>query len=124
MITCQHGYLIGEGLPECPACRAELEVAEPETKHQRQTVIEEHIADVISNPPGVTEPLEQEQESLARLRKDPAILDNFIKRQNFYWDHQAWLDLLEELGRAGYTPFDPDQVGLLLEGRREYLRQK
>jgi hypothetical protein len=35
------------------------------------------------------------------------------------WDHAAWLGLLEDLGRAGFTPLNHDQLGGLLEAIRQ-----
>ena len=68
--------------------------------------------------------LTPEDVTAARLRKNPAILDDFIFRQNFEWGHKEWVDLLDELSLKCYTPFHPDKIGLLLETRREELRKQ
>jgi len=83
-----------------------------------------NLADIIARDLPVKQVLSPEDATAARLRQYPAMLDDFIKQHDFSWGHQAWLDLLNDLSRQGVTPFNPDQIGLLLETRREELRQK
>ena len=62
----------------------------------------------------------KKQKGIEQLRKTP-ILMSFVKKNNGCWDHEAWLDLVENLKAKGYK-LDPDQVGLLLEDKKtQYL---
>lgn len=124
MNTAEHGYPIAEDRQERSEGRTEQNPAEMTAAAKRQSDIREHVADAISGNDDSERNIPPEEVAMIRLAADPAILDNFIRRQNFYWDHQAWLGLLDELERAGYAPFNPDRVGLLLEARREELRRQ
>ncbi len=46
------------------------------------------------------------------------ILADFVKEHDGEWDHQAWLDLCDEITEKGYVPIEFDQVGMLLETQR------
>ncbi|MEA2012141.1 MAG: hypothetical protein U9O87_03515 [Verrucomicrobiota bacterium] len=64
------------------------------------------------------------EENLKKLRRTP-ILMNFIKKNDAEWDHTHWEDLQLKLQEKGYTPIDFNQVGLLLEEKKEtYLAKK
>jgi len=58
------------------------------------------------------------KENLAKLKKT-SILMNFVKKQEGKWNHQQWLELCELLKEKGYTPIDFDEVGILLEEKKE-----
>lgn len=66
----------------------------------------------------------KKETNLEKLAKT-SILMNFIKKNDGKWNHDQWLELLEKLAKKGYKPIDPDQVGLLLEQKKEvYLAKK
>jgi hypothetical protein len=52
------------------------------------------------------------------------ILTNFVKSNNGSWDHQKWEELLALLKEKGYSPIDPDKVGLLLEAKKAAYWEK
>lgn len=56
--------------------------------------------------------------NLKKLAKS-SILMTFIKKNNAIWGHKDWGELLTNLKSRGYSPIDIDQVGLLLESKRE-----
>lgn len=58
------------------------------------------------------------QENLTKLKKT-SILMNFVKKNNGSWDHGMWQTLCDSLKTKGYDPIDLDQVGLLLEEKKE-----
>lgn len=58
------------------------------------------------------------EENLKKLAKT-SILMNFVKKNHGSWDHQMWVDLCEKIKKKGYTPIDCDQVGILLEEKKE-----
>jgi len=100
--------------------------------HRRKQEEEELITELKNKYGYEVKPVEQKQESsvileeitLERLRRDPFILDQFIKRQKGVWNNQDWLGLLDELRRAGFTSFNNAQVGQLLEQRREEWKRR
>jgi len=50
---------------------------------------------------------------------------NFVKKNMGSWDHDQWLGFCGSLEDKGYTPIDFDQVGVLLEKKKEqYLSKK
>jgi hypothetical protein len=67
---------------------------------------------------------QQDDAVTARLRRDPSLLDAFVRRQNGSWDHQDWLGLLDQLRNAGFAPIDEARVGCLLEQRRDQWRKE
>ena len=63
------------------------------------------------------------EENLKKLART-SILMNFVKKNHGSWDHQIWEELCVKLGEK-YSPIDFDQVGLLLEQKKEkYLSDK
>lgn len=53
------------------------------------------------------------------------ILLDFIGKYDGQWDHNAWLELCEELASRGISSADFDRVGLLLEEMKaEFFRNK
>jgi|GEM_PF-1739308 len=52
------------------------------------------------------------------------LLDDFIIRNKFEWDQQAWLGLLTELKEKGFNQIDEKKIGAVLESRRVVLRKK
>ena len=60
--------------------------------------------------------------NLKKLSKT-SILMNFVKKNNGSWDHVAWEDLCTKIN-AKYTPIDLDQVGVLLEEKKELFIAK
>lgn len=66
----------------------------------------------------------KEETNLKKLAKSPVVM-NFVKKKNGCWNHQDWLDFIEELGKKGFSPIDSDKVGLLLEEKKaQYLASK
>jgi hypothetical protein len=66
----------------------------------------------------------KKEANLKKLAKT-SLLMNFIKKNDGKWNHKQWLDLLANLETKGYKPLDPDQLGLLLENKKEiYLAKK
>ncbi|MBN1864225.1 MAG: hypothetical protein JW808_04935 [Victivallales bacterium] len=66
----------------------------------------------------------KEETNLKKLMKS-SILMNFIKKNDGRWNHEQWLGLLDDLAMKGYKPIDANQVGLLLEEKKEiYLAKK
>lgn len=55
-----------------------------------------------------------ETENLKKLKQSD-ILKNFVRINRGLWDHQAWLNLCEEIHGEGYHPIDLSEVGLHLE---------
>ena len=50
------------------------------------------------------------------------LLLDFVKKYEGNWDHNAWVELCEELKSKGYDPSDFDRVGLILEEKKvEYF---
>ncbi len=58
------------------------------------------------------------EENLKRLART-SIPMNFVKKNEASWDHCAWIEFCTLLEEKGYTPIDLDQVGLLLEKKKE-----
>jgi hypothetical protein len=57
--------------------------------------------------------------------KKSSIPMNFVKECNGCWDHAGWLSFLELVKEKGYEICDVDQIGLLLEEKKEqYFAQK
>ena len=46
------------------------------------------------------------------------MLATFVKKNKGSWDHQEWIELLENLKSKGYYPVDEDQVGLIVEKKK------
>ena len=66
----------------------------------------------------------KKETNLKKLAKT-SLLMNFVKKNDGNWNHAQWVGLLEALKTKGYTPIDADQVGLLLEDKKEvYLAKK
>ena len=121
---CHHGNLIHDSWMECPECRAEHEVRKAPNA-ARKAVRE---ARAQKSPPqktatGQRKP-EQRDDATARLRRDPSLLDAFVRRQNGSWNHEDWLGLLDQLRNAGFAPIDEARVGCLLEERRDQWRKE
>lgn len=57
------------------------------------------------------------EENLKKLAKT-TLLANFVKKNKGSWDHQEWVELLENLKTKGYYPVDEDQVGLIVEKKK------
>ncbi|MCG3157727.1 MAG: hypothetical protein DKINENOH_04363 [bacterium] len=115
MSRCHHGWPIKDSWMECPHCCAEHDArraadALEDIARNRRTP-EFHTYDYKSY-------VSPEQSTLERLRRDPSILDQFLKRRNGVWDHRDWLGLKDDLKRAGFVPFNDKDVGELLEQRK------
>ena len=54
------------------------------------------------------------EENLKKLVKS-CKPESFVRKNNGYWDHQAWLMFCGEIVEEGYDPIDFDQIGLILE---------
>jgi len=65
----------------------------------------------------------QKEDNLKKLAKT-GILANFVKRNKDAWDHEGWLSLLASIKEKGYCPIDEDQVGLLLEQKKNAYKAK
>ena len=66
----------------------------------------------------------KKETNLKKLAKT-SLLMNFVKKNNGKWNHAQWIDLLAGLEKKGYKPIDADQIGLLLEEKKEvYLAKK
>ncbi len=62
--------------------------------------------------------------NLKKLAKT-SLMMNFVKKNDGRWNHDQWLELLANLDKKGYKPIDQDQVGLMLEEKKEvYLAKK
>ncbi len=49
----------------------------------------------------------------------------FVKKHDGHWNHQDWLDFLEDIKKRGYDPINTDYAGLILEKKKEqYLAGK
>jgi hypothetical protein len=71
----------------------------------------------LNNTKGDIAMASKETENLKRLART-AIIMNFVKSKNGFWNHQDWLTFLFEVKKQGFDPIDTDQLGLLLEERR------
>lgn len=58
------------------------------------------------------------EQNLAKLRKT-AMAMNFVKKSEGQWNHDDWIGFIESIKAKGYDPIDEDQVGLLLEEKKE-----
>ncbi len=66
----------------------------------------------------------KEEMNLKKLAKS-SVLMNFVKRSDGRWNHEQWLGLLDDLAKKGYKPIDSNQIGLMLEEKKEiYLAKK
>ncbi len=63
------------------------------------------------------------EENLKKLAKT-ALLTNFVKKNKGSWDHQKWVELLDNLKQKGYYPIDEDQVGLIIEKKKAEYSEK
>lgn len=61
--------------------------------------------------------------NLKKLAKTD-ILNNFIKKNKGCWNHQMWMDLCKNIEKQGLTPIDFDQVGLMLEDKKQAFLAK
>lgn len=62
------------------------------------------------------------EENLKKLART-VTLTNFIKKTNAEWNHEQWLELCDKIAEK-YDPIDFDQVGLVLEEKREKFLAK
>lgn len=46
------------------------------------------------------------------------ILEDFVRENNGFWNHEKWLDLCEEISLYYLEPIDYNMVGLMLEDER------
>lgn len=60
----------------------------------------------------------KKEENLKKLART-SILMNFVKKNHGSWDHNLWKELCEKITAKGYKPIDFDQVGVLLEEKKE-----
>lgn len=68
--------------------------------------------------------MSKKEENLKKLART-SILMNFVKKNQGSWDHLMWEELCNVITAKGYSPIDFDQVGLLLEQKKEaYLEKK
>ena len=58
------------------------------------------------------------KKGFAQLKRS-SIPMNFVKKNNGSWDHAKWLEFLDYIKSKGYEVDDIDQVGLLLESKKE-----
>jgi hypothetical protein len=58
------------------------------------------------------------KKNLKKLSRTP-ILMNFVKKNDGCWSHDQWVELCSTLEGKGYKPIDLDQVGALLEVKKE-----
>ena len=65
----------------------------------------------------------KKETNLKKMAKT-SLLMNFVKKNDGKWNHDQWLELLANLDKKGYKPIDPDQVGLLLEEKKEAFMAK
>lgn len=61
--------------------------------------------------------------NLKKLAKT-SLLMNFVKKNDGKWNHAQWLELIASLEKKGYKPIDTDQVGLMLEEKKEFYLAK
>ncbi len=66
--------------------------------------------------------MSEKEANLKKLART-AILTNFIKKTGAKWNHEEWQTLCDKIS-VKYSPIDFDQVGLLLEDKREKFLQK
>ncbi len=65
----------------------------------------------------------KKEENLKKLSRT-AVAMNFVKKHNGEWNHEQWEEFCGII-QSKYSPIDLDQVGLLLESKREtYLASK
>lgn len=62
------------------------------------------------------------EENLKKLART-VTLANFIKKTNAKWNHEEWLELCDKIATK-YDPIDFDQVGVVLEEKREKFLAK
>ena len=56
--------------------------------------------------------------------KDSGQARQWVEAHQGRWDHEDWLDLLEELKRSPFWPMEPDAIGMTLEeAKREWLQR-
>jgi len=82
-------------------------------KNTGKTVAKKHALKSVR----VAERVLSVDDNLKRLSKSPIPM-NFVKKHNGAWNHQDWLDFLAEIDAKGYSPIDPDRVGLILEAKK------
>lgn len=66
--------------------------------------------------------MSEKEANLKKLART-AILTNFIKKTEAKWNHEEWQTLCDKIA-VKYSPIDFDQVGLLLEDKREKFLAK
>ncbi len=59
--------------------------------------------------------IEQNLKKLSRT----CIPMNFVKKNKGHWNHDSWLVFCSSLEKKGYAPINFDQVGILLEKKKE-----
>lgn len=68
--------------------------------------------------------MDKKAENLKKLSRTNIIM-NFIKKNKGVWNHQGWTEFCAYLTEKGYTPIDFNQVGAMLEAKKEtYLASK
>jgi hypothetical protein len=68
--------------------------------------------------------MSDKEKNLKKLSRTP-ILMNFVKKNDACWDHDQWVELCATLEAKGYKPIDFNEVGTLLEKKKEtYLAKK
>ena len=65
----------------------------------------------------------KKEENLKRLAKT-SIPMNFVKKNEASWNHEQWQEFCGNLEEKGYTPIDFDDVGMLLEKKKEAFLAK
>jgi len=65
----------------------------------------------------------KKETNLKKLAKT-TLLMNFVKKNDGKWNHKQWIELLAALETKGYSPIDADQVGVLLEAKKEAYKAK
>lgn len=66
--------------------------------------------------------MKKKETNLKKLSRT-ATLTNFIKKTEANWDHAQWVELCKKIS-VKYSPIDFDEVGLLLEEKREKYMAK
>lgn len=55
--------------------------------------------------------------NLKKFAKTPIAM-SFVKKHKGVWNHQDWLNFVEEIKKKGYDPIDIDKVGMILEEKK------
>ncbi len=69
--------------------------------------------------------MKKTEQNLKKLSRT-SIPMNFVKKNNGNWNHDIWMGFCGSLKEKGYVPINLDQVGLLLEKKKElyFAKQK